>query len=899
NHSNDDGRNYAFIHASIANQGQAYLEKLRRRELFMRILNVAEKPSMAKQLSSILSGDDMDSNATMVMTSVLGHIKGLDFGPEYSDWQRVPVEELFRVPVISEVSSNMKDVAENLRLEARKSQVLIIWTDCDREGEYIGAEISEICRQANSRLDVYRARYSVLSSHELDRSMRSLSRLDMRQVSAAELRSELDLRGGAAFTRLQTLNFRIQAELRDKVISYGSCQFPTLGFIVEQYLRLIRRPLPLRTVELQKMGARYLKLSSDKIMEIAEKLYNQGLISYPRTETDMFESSFDLHSLISRQKNSPKWGSYAESLSNGKFKFPKAGKNNDKAHPPIHPTKDGSSLTGAEAKVYEFVTRRFLACCSEDAKGLETVVLASIGDEEFRARGVMVRELNYLQVYIYENWNDQAIDNFAVGDQLEPSRLEMTMSTTVAPKLLSEPELIGSMDKNGIGTDATIHEHIKKIIERQYVIKNSESRFHPTNLGLSLVVGYDQIGLEESLTKPKLRASLEHDLGEICEGRKTKHQVLSEMLQLFQNSLSATLNNIDVLYRTLEENRRSGLLEPAPLDNAESFSRGGGGGSRDGSDRGRGGGGGGRGDNDGGGDDDNGNSGGGGGRTRDNVTIGNGMRNNVPISTGMNNNIPVSIGTRNNAPISIGTNNRVPVSIGTRNSALISNGMRNNVPAGDGPECGCRKPSTRRITKKEGPNFGRAFWSCGDCNYFCWTEDVRAGGLVRETCTFNNATVNCNCGKEAVMRTVTRDGPNQGRPFAVCASPKEASCSFFAWQDQEAAAPTRPVSKFDHKVQCDCGMVAVREETRNGPNKGRVYLRCSKTVKKCRFFEWEDGNSTNSEFTITCYKCGQAGHFANACTLAEATDMDAAPRSRGRGRGRGRGSYKRRKTTDD
>jgi DNA topoisomerase-3 len=400
-------------------------------------------------------------STTMVMTSVLGHVKVLDFGPGYSDWQRVPVEELFSAPVIQDIPSKMQDVADNLRIEARKSEILIIWTDCDREGEYIGAEIAQICLSANSRLDIYRARYSVLNFTELSRSIRNLPRLDMRQVAAAELRSELDLRGGAAFTRLQTLCFRErQSELRDKIISYGSCQFPTLGFVVEQYLKIMnfvpepfwsiqlelsqngritkfvwkrnrlfsrlmclilyercveqgralitkveskptskwyhvvylilttRRPIPLRTVELQKFGSRYLKLSSDRVMEIAEKLYNQGYISYPRTETDMFENAFDLNSLIAKQQNHSTWGSYASNLLNGRFKFPRKGKNNDKAHPPIHPTKDGSGLVGAEAKVYEFVARRFLACCSDDAHGLETIVLARMGDEEFRARGI-------------------------------------------------------------------------------------------------------------------------------------------------------------------------------------------------------------------------------------------------------------------------------------------------------------------------------------------------------------------------------------------------------------------------------------------------------------------------------------------------------------------------------
>ncbi len=62
--------------------------------------------------------------------------------------------------------------------------------------------------------------------------------IDERQANAVDARTELDLRIGAAFTRFQTLRFQpVFPELDKKVISYGSCQFPTLGFVVEQYLK--------------------------------------------------------------------------------------------------------------------------------------------------------------------------------------------------------------------------------------------------------------------------------------------------------------------------------------------------------------------------------------------------------------------------------------------------------------------------------------------------------------------------------------------------------------------------------------------------------------------------------------------------------------------------------------
>ena len=74
-------------------------------------------------------------------------------------------------------------------------------------------------------------------------------------------------------------------------------------------------------------------------------------------------------------------------LTEGGFERPRNGKKNDKAHPPIHPTNHVGNLEGNDKKVYDLVTRRFLACCSKNARGMETVVDVEIAGEEFTAKG--------------------------------------------------------------------------------------------------------------------------------------------------------------------------------------------------------------------------------------------------------------------------------------------------------------------------------------------------------------------------------------------------------------------------------------------------------------------------------------------------------------------------------
>lgn len=82
---------------------------------------------------------------------------------------------------------------------------MIIWTDCDREGEAIGYDIIDICVQTKSNLDVYRAKFSALTREDLENAALNLERPKKSLSDAVKVRQEIDLRIGASFTRFQTL----------------------------------------------------------------------------------------------------------------------------------------------------------------------------------------------------------------------------------------------------------------------------------------------------------------------------------------------------------------------------------------------------------------------------------------------------------------------------------------------------------------------------------------------------------------------------------------------------------------------------------------------------------------------------------------------------------------------
>ncbi|KAJ0809837.1 putative DNA topoisomerase [Helianthus annuus] len=109
--------------------------------------------------------------------------------------------------------------------------------------------------------------------------------------------------------------------------------------------------------------------------------------------------------------------------------------------------------------------------------------------------------------------------------------------------------LLFSHQMAGIGTDATMHDHIKKLTDRFYAIKEG-SHFKPTNLGEALVMGYDDMGYE--LWKPYLRSMMEEDMKAVSIGNKRKDDVLATCLQQMKACFIDARVNKTKLYQALE-----------------------------------------------------------------------------------------------------------------------------------------------------------------------------------------------------------------------------------------------------------------------------------------------------------------------------------------------------------
>eukprot|EP00667_Euglena_gracilis_P002404 EG_transcript_2406 len=227
-----------------------------------RVLMVAEKPSVAKLIATHLSGGRFSTRrgvspgvqvfqfpgwfapagerCILQVTSVVGHVFGLDFAAEVQQLRDpAALFEADTQKVLSDTTRKLR-IVEHLQALAEGAEYLVLWLDCDAEGENIGFEVIALTQQHIAFDNVYRARFSAVTAPEVKAAFQELSQPDKYAALAVDARQELDLKIGIAFSRLMTRRFLGRAKanfrLRDqRFLSYGPCQTPALWFCVQRH----------------------------------------------------------------------------------------------------------------------------------------------------------------------------------------------------------------------------------------------------------------------------------------------------------------------------------------------------------------------------------------------------------------------------------------------------------------------------------------------------------------------------------------------------------------------------------------------------------------------------------------------------------------------------------------
>eukprot|EP00750_Incisomonas_marina_P013843 INCI17554.1.p1 GENE.INCI17554.1~~INCI17554.1.p1 ORF type:complete len:612 (+),score=76.06 INCI17554.1:148-1983(+) len=275
-------------------------------------------------------------------------------------------------------------------------------------------------------------------------------------------------------------------------------------------------------------------------MHVAERLYLSGLTSYPRTETTKYPQHMDLNALVSefskRLGSSCNIGEYAATVLEHGVRRPSGGFDAGD-HPPITPCKavHPGTLSGDEARLYDYISRRFLASVGQDCEyeSKEIVIECGVdGSEHFSATGVRVTAEGFTAIMPGARPQEKFLPDIREGTEMVVEQCTMRSGFTRPPGYLAEHELISLMERHGIGTDASMASHISNIQARNYVTLGNGRTLVPTELGIVLVHGY--LKIDPDLVLPKVRADIENQCTLIAEGKARIEDVVTHALDIFE-----------------------------------------------------------------------------------------------------------------------------------------------------------------------------------------------------------------------------------------------------------------------------------------------------------------------------------------------------------------------------
>lgn len=313
-------------------------------------------------------------------------------------------------------------------------------------------------------------------------------------------------------------------------------------FSVEEKEVQRNAPAPFTTSTLQQAAISNYGFSAKQTMMTAQKLYEEGYITYMRTDS----MNLSLESLMSARKVIEKEFGKKYALESPRY-FKTKSKGAQEAHEAIRPTyleKNPNELLPIlepnQYKLYKLIWNRTIACQMQNAKlsSMKTDIIAKSEKNEYllRANGSTIIFDGFLKVYESKAAAAETfLPKLKKGDLLDAKEIIPTQKSTQAPPRYNEATLVKIMEEYGIGRPSTYAPTISTIIERKYVDKNEEKRLFPLEIGLLvndlLVEHFPQIvGVD-------FTATIEKSFDEISEGQKKWVPVIREFYHPFHELL--------------------------------------------------------------------------------------------------------------------------------------------------------------------------------------------------------------------------------------------------------------------------------------------------------------------------------------------------------------------------
>ena len=547
-------------------------------------LVVVESPAKAKTIEKYLGGGHR------VLASY-GHVR--DLPPKDGS---VDPEKDF--DMLWQVSPDRSKQLKLITDEAKKADTLILATDPDREGEAISWHVQEVLRQKKALpKDVQRVTFNAITNAAVTEAMRNPRELDVDLIDAYRARRALDylvgftlspilwrkLPGAKSAGRVQSVALRLIVDREREIEIFKTQEYwqvsatfeadgqPFTARLVQLDSKKLDRlsigskseadaakatveagrftvasvetkpfaknpPPPFTTSTLQQEAARKLGFSASHTMRVAQSLYEDGLITYMRTDgVDMAEEAIS----AARKAIANRYDSGF--VPDKPRRYTSKAKNAQEAHEAIRPTDFSKSrgASGDHARLYELIYNRALA--SQMASGrLErtTVELTDgAGRGVLRATGQVVLFPGYLALY-EEGRDEKSEDDEGArmpalrnGDAPAKTSVEATQHFTQPPPRYSEASLVKRLEELGIGRPSTYASILQTLKDREYV-RVEKARFIPEESG-RLVTAFLERFFERYVNYD-YTAELEEELDDVSGGRLNWQKLLEEFWHDFR-----------------------------------------------------------------------------------------------------------------------------------------------------------------------------------------------------------------------------------------------------------------------------------------------------------------------------------------------------------------------------
>ena len=495
---------------------------------------------------------------------------------------------------------------------------IIVATDFDVEGEVIGYNI---VRYIAGQKDAKRMKFSSLTADELVNAYENrLPNIEWGQAIAGETRHFLDWMYGINLSR--ALMSAVRAAGKFKVMSIGRVQGPALHLIVDKELQIkefkpspywqvfldvvdkdrnkltvkhnkdivdksklsvfeglegkqgdaltkktkqtITPPPPFDLTSLQTEAYKFYGITPANTLASAQKLYLEGLISYPRTSSQKISDLNGAQDVLKKLKK--RFGPLVDKVTRSK---PIEGKKSDPAHPAIIPTGNSGKLEGYELKVYELVAKRFISCFCDDAQLENKKVEVLVDGLRFGARGMEILNRGWMDVYPVKMEEKEIKDMDGI---VNVEKVKIEEKETKPPKRYSPASILSELEKRNLGTKATRANILETLYTRNYV---KEKSIQATELGINLIESLrknSQIIIDEKLTREIemdmdiIRGSkndLEAKERKILDKAKEALIKISKDFKLKEKEIGNDLVKAnEVMFKEEQENNKLGLQCP-------------------------------------------------------------------------------------------------------------------------------------------------------------------------------------------------------------------------------------------------------------------------------------------------------------------------------------------------